>query len=158
MTPHDLFLEAVQRGLQLGTVKGVLSVRPKGKCPDDLMTLLREHKVALVEWLDSPPCPGWQAVPPHNLPLDPATPEPTPEQRARLMDYLLRQGAGQSGALADWLAIRKGEYAAGPGREWNSALVAYAAARDVVCWQLKRDVEEACDLLAGCEEAAKANG
>ena len=154
MTPHDLFLEAARCGLQLGTVKGALSVRPKGKCPDDLMTLLREHKVAFVEWLDSPPCPGWQAVPPCDLPLDPAKPEPTPEQRARLMDYLLRQGAGSPGALAAWLDCRKTAYAAGPGRDWEAALVAYVVARDAVCWQLNRNVEEVCELLAGCEEAA----
>jgi hypothetical protein len=35
---------------------------------------------------------------------------------------------------------------------WNPSLVTYAAARDAVCWQLKHDVGDACDLLAGCEE------
>ena len=150
MKPLDLFRQAQALGLRLDLEQRLVVF---GKsCPPEFAAVLREHKAALVEWLANPPCPGWQAVPPRDLPLDPATPEPTPEQRARLMDYLLRQGAGQPGALADWLARREAAYHPGPGTNWNPPLVAYAAARDAVCWQLKRDVEEACDLLAGFEE------
>lgn len=152
MKPLDLFRQAQALGLRL-EVEQRLAVFG-ASCPPDFAAVLTEHKAALVAWLANPPCPGWQAVPPRDLPLDPGTPEPTREQRARLTDYLLRQGAGQPGALADWLARREAAYRAGAGTNWNSTLVAYAAARDAVCWQLKRGVEEACDLLAGCEEAA----
>lgn len=152
MKPLDLFRQAQALGLRL-EVEQRLAVFGES-CPPDFAAVLTEHKAALVEWLANPPCPGWQAVPPRDLLLDPERPEPTPEQRARLMDYLLRQGAGRPGALSDWLACREAAYVAGPGREWDAALVAYAAARDAVCWQLKRDVEEACELLGGCEESA----
>lgn len=151
MKPLDLFRQAQALGLRL-EVEQRLAVFGED-CPPDFAALLREHKTALVEWLENPPCPGWQAVPPHDLPLNPVVPNSTPEQQARIADYLLRQGAGQPGALADWLAVRALAYATGPGREWNASLVTYAADRDAVCWQLKRDVAEACDLLAGFEES-----
>ncbi len=152
MKPLDLFRQAQALGLRL-EVEQRLEVFGES-CPPDFAAVLTEHKSALVQWLANPPCPGWQAVPPCELALDPAKPEPAPEQRARLMDYLLRQGAGRPGALADWLACREAAYAAGPGQEWEAALVAYAAVRDAVCWQLSRREEEVCDLLVGCEEAS----
>lgn len=152
MKPLDLFRQAQALGLRL-EVEQRLAVFGES-CPPDFAAVLIEHKAALVEWMTNPPCPGWQAVPPLDLPLDPAMPEPTAEQRARLADYLLRQGAGQPGALADWLACRESAYAAGPGREWEAALIAYAAARDVVCWQLSRSEREVLDLLEGFEEVA----
>lgn len=150
MKPLDLFRQAQPLGLRL-ELEQRLVVFGKS-CPPDFAAVLTEHKTALVEWLAKPPCPGWQAVPPRDLPLDPAKPEPTPEQRARLVDYVWRQGAGQPGALADWLAHREAAYRAGPGTDWNPALVTYTAARDAACWQLKRDVAEACDLLASFAE------
>lgn len=155
MKPLDLFRQAQALGLRL-EVEQRLAVFGKS-CPPDFAALLTEHKAALLEWLANPPCPGWQAVPPRDLPLDSARPEPTPQRRALLTDYLLRQGASQPGALADWLACRESAYAVGPGLEWDAALVAYGAARDAVCWQLKRDVGEACELLTSCEDTADGN-
>lgn len=152
MKPLDLFRQAQALGLRL-EVEQRLAVFGES-CPPEFAALLREHKPALVEWLANPPCPGWQAVPPCDLPLNPAMPELAAEQRARVTDYLLRQGAGQPGALADWIACRKAAYRAGPGTDWNPALVNYAAARDAVCWHLKREVWDVCDLLADCEEVA----
>jgi len=150
MKPLDLFRQAQGLGLRL-ELEQRLAVFGKS-CPPDFAALLREHKPALVDWLANPPCPGWQAIPPCDLQLNPVMPEPTAEQRARLTDYLHRQSANKPGPLADWLALREAAYRAGPGTSWNPALVTYAAERDAVCWQLKRDVGDACDLLAGCEE------
>jgi len=152
MKPLDLFRQAQALGLRL-EVEQRLAVFGES-CPPGFAALLREHKAALVEWLVNPPCPGWQAVPPCDLPLNPAMPEPTQEERAHLMDYLLRQGAGQPGALEAWIACRKAAYRAGPGAGWNPALVTYAAVRDAACWQLKRSESDVLELLMDLEEAA----
>lgn len=141
MTAHDVFLEARKRGLQLAAVGDKLAVRPKGACPPDFAAVLREHKGELLHWLNRPPCPGWQEVPSDTLPLVPVEPRPTPhDERQQVIDYLLRQGAGRPCPLAAWLVRRESAYYDGPGRTWDHATFAYAAARDCVCWQLKRDV------------------
>ncbi len=151
MKPLDLLRQAQALGLRL-EVERRLAVYGTA-CPPDFAALLAQNKSALIEWLDAPPCPGWQAVPPLNLPLDRSPPEPSPEQRACILDYLRSQVADHPGALAAWLEGRAAEYAGGPGREWGSACVAYAAARDAACWQLRRDEGAVCDLLAGFRQA-----
>lgn len=154
MTPHDVFLEARKRGLQLAAVGDHLAVMPKGVCPPDFAAVLREHKPALLHWLKHPPCPGWQAIPPDTLPLVSVEPRPTPHDRQRMIDYLLRQGADRPGSLTNWLVRRECDYYEGPGKQWACIAFAYAAARDCACWQLNRSEREVLDLVAGFEEVA----
>src|SRR5262245_35991765 len=99
MTPHDLYLEAARRGLRLEAYGDKLAVLPKGKCPPDFAEVLRQHKAALLDWFARPPCPGWQAVPPDDLPLDPVMPQPSAYRRQRVVGYLLRQGCDRPGPL-----------------------------------------------------------
>ncbi len=116
--------------------------------------MLREHKSALLHWLNRPPCPGWGVVPPDELPLVPIEPRPTPRERQQVIDYLLRQGADRPGPLTNWLVHRESAYYDGPGRTWDAALRTYATARDCACWQLNRIEREVLDLLEGFEEVA----
>jgi hypothetical protein len=155
MTPHDLFLEAHKRGLQLAAAGDNLAVMPKGACPPDFAAVLREHKSALLHWLNHPTCPGWQAIPPDTLPLVSVEPRSTPHDRQQMMDYLLRQGADRPGSLTNWLVRRECDYYEGPGKQWACSAFAYAAARDCACWQLNRSEREVLDLLEGIEEATK---
>jgi len=146
---QDLYLEATRRGLRLQPAgDGLLAVMPKGKCPPDFAEVLREHKAALLDWLTRAPCPGWEAVPPDSLPLNPVAPRPTPENREQTIAYLLRQGCDRPGVLTAWLVRRECAYYDGPGRRWDCALLAYAAARDAACWQLNRSEGDVWALLA----------
>ena len=92
------------------------------------------------------PCPGWQAVPPENLPLNPNMPRPAPH-RERVIAYMIRQGCDRPGRLTAWLVHRECDYYDGPGRRWDCAMHAYAAARDAACWQLNRDERAVWALL-----------
>lgn len=154
MTAQDLFREASRRGLRLESVGDKLAVTPANLCPPDFAAVLREHKGELLDWLNRPPCPGWQAIPPDTLPLAPIEPRPTPHDRQRMIDYLLRQGADRPGALTNWLVRRECDYYEGPGQQWACSAFAYAAARDAACWQLNRSEREVLDLVAGFEEVA----
>lgn len=154
MTPHDVFLEARKRGLEIAAAGDKLAVIPKGKCPPDFAEVLRSHKGELLDWLSRPPCPGWGAVPPADLPLNPATPRPTPHDRERMIAYLLRQGCNRPGPLTAWLVRRECAYYDGQGRHWDCALHAYAAARDAACWQLHRSGRDVLDLLAVVSECS----
>ncbi len=148
-SPHDLFLEARKRGLQLAPAGDKLAVMPKGACPTDFAAVLREHKGELLAWLSQAPCPHSGAVPPENLPLDPLTPSPTLENRDRVIGYFLRQGCDRPGSqLSVWFARRAWAYYAGMGRAWDCALHAYAAARDGAVWQLNCTESEVWSLLA----------
>ena len=153
MTPADLHRRAVELGLRLDAKGDKLSVYPADRCPPDFEALLRQHKPALLAWLTTPRCPGWGTVPPADLPLDPRPPRPTPADRERLLSYLLRQTGDRPGRLAAWLAGRELGYYEGPGRRWDCAWHAYAAARDAACWQLARSEAEVVELLRGFEEA-----
>jgi TubC N-terminal docking domain len=55
MSPHDIWLEAVSRGLRLEANGDKLRVCPPGACPPDFKAVLLEHKQELLEWLSSPP-------------------------------------------------------------------------------------------------------
>ena len=88
----DLFHKARRRGLRLESVGDKLAVIPANRCPPDFADTLKAHKSALLDWLNRPPCPGWGAVPPNGLPIIPVEPHPTPRDRKRVFDYLLRQG------------------------------------------------------------------
>jgi hypothetical protein len=145
--PHDLWLEAQRRGLRLEPAGDKLAVIPKGACPPDFADLLREHKGELLAWLCRVPCPGWRAVPPDNLPLVPVMPRPTPVNRERVISYVFRQGDGRPCPLYAWTVKRECEYYDGPGRKWDCAVLAYAAARDAACWQLNRSEADVWALL-----------
>jgi hypothetical protein len=147
MTPFDLYLEAARRGLRLAPAGDKLAVSPKGHCPPDFADVLRQHKVELLAWLSQPKCPGWGAVPPPGLPLGTIPPRPTPESRERLINYLFRQGADHPSPLTAWLIQREQMYFEGPGRHWDCALHAYAAARDAAVWQLNRNEVAVWQLL-----------
>ena len=155
MTAHDLYVEACRRGLRLQPAGDKLAVMPKGKCPPDFANVLREHKGELLAWLLSPPCPGWGAVPPDNLPLNLTMPRPTPHDRERVIAYLRRQTGDRPGPLCGWLVGRETLYYDGPGRRWDCALLAYAAARDAGCWQLQHDEQGLRESLSGFDECSQ---
>lgn len=150
--PVQLFDRAAELGLRLERRGDKLAVIPKGKCPPDFADVLREHKRELLDWLSRAPCPGWQAAPPDSLPLNPSVPQPAPHDRERLIAYLLRQGCDRPCQLAAWLVRRECAYYDGPGRHWDCALHAYAAARDAACWQLNRSESDVWELLAGFDK------
>lgn len=149
MTAEDLCFEARKRGLRLEPRGDKLAVIPADRLAPDFAAVLREHKPALLHWLNRPPCPGLGVIPLAPLPLDPVEPRPTPLDRQRVIDYLHRQDD-----LAAWLVRRESAYYDGPGRAWDCAAFAYAAARDAACWQLNRGEREMLDLLEGFEEVA----
>jgi hypothetical protein len=125
-----------------------LQFYPKGACPPDFMGVLRQHKGELLAWLNRPPCPGWQAVPPADLPLNPLRPQPAPLDRERVTGYMWRQTGDRTGPLTAWLVTRENDYFTGPGGEGDCGLITYAAARDAACWQLQRVEPEVWDFLA----------
>ena len=153
MNTAEIYLEACRRGLRLEPAGDKLAVLPKGKCPPEFAATLREHKTELLAWLSRAPCPGWQAVPPDDLPLNPIPPRPTPANRGRVISFLLRQGGARPGQLTAWLVKRENAYYEGFGRHWDCALHVYAAARDAACWQLNRTERDAWELLTSLEEA-----
>lgn len=147
MTAPQLYRRAQSLGLRLEANDGSLLVWPKSNCPSDFAEVLRQHKGELLAWLASPPCPGWGAVPPADLPLNPTAPRPSSSDRETVINYLLRQGADRPGPLTAWLVRRENAYYEGPGRTWDCSIFAYAAARDAACWQLKFNEPELCDFL-----------
>jgi hypothetical protein len=149
-----LYLRAQNLGLQLEADGGDLLVRPGSKCPPDFVAVLRERKAELLQWLSRPPCPGIGAVPPADLPLMNLQPRPSIRYRELVIHYLLRQAGDRPGLLSAWLVRRECAYYDGPGRVWDCALHAYAAARDAACWQLNRCEAEVWQLLEGFDEAA----
>lgn len=154
MTAQELYHEAARRGLRLEPAGDKLAVIPKGKCPPEFAEVLRQNKSELLRWLSSSLSPGWQAVPPADLPLNPACPRPNSADARRVMDHVVRQlpPDGQApGPLCEWCMRREMAY----WREyhWSDALCAYAAARDVACWQLGRSERDLCQLLGTLTEA-----
>ena len=152
MTPRDLIRRAAELGLHLEARGGSLAVYPKGKCPADFADVLRQHKAELLDWLSRPPCPGWQALPPADLPLNPSQPRPTPANHEALIGYLVRQVGERSGPLTAWLVRRESAYYDGPGRHWDCAVITYASARDAACWQLNRTEADLWSFLEAAEE------
>lgn len=155
MTPRDLYQQARKLGLDLAAQGDKLAVSPKGKCPPEFAEVLRQHKGELLGWLTQPPCPGWEEIPPADLPLNPTMPRPTPEDRDRVTSYVFRQGCDRPGRLCAWLQRREADYYAGHGRRWDCALHTYAAARDAACWQLNRTEAEVWTLLETTLEVAQ---
>src|SRR5947207_3006351 len=97
MTPRELFYESVRRGLRLEAIGDKLVVTPASRCPPDFAEMLRTHKGEIIQWFNTPPCPGWQAVPPTNLRLMTTIGQPTPEERERVINHLHRQTGGVDG-------------------------------------------------------------
>lgn len=153
--PPRLFRQAQSLGLRLEADGSYLLVRPASKCPAEFADVLRQHKGELLNWLSSAPLPGWQAVPPKELPLNPVMPHPALHDRERMIAYLIRQGCDKPCRLAGWIVQRECAYYDGPGRAWDCGLLAYAAARDAACWQLNRSEGDVWGVLAGCNDHAK---
>lgn len=153
MNAIDVLRQAEALGLRLEVAGENLAVRPKGRCPEDFVAVLREHKPALLALLN-PPCPGWGSIPPSDLTLDPALPRPTTENRERLISYFRRQTRDKIQPLMAWLLRRELAYYEGPGRSWDCAAHAYAAARDAARWQLNRTEAEVLVLLQSCQDSA----
>lgn len=155
MTAPELYYQAARHGLRLEPRGDKLAVIPADRVSPDFADMLRQHKTELLDWLSRSPCPGWQAVPPDNIPLNPVMPRPKPYDRERTISYLLRQGCDRPGPITAWVVRREGAYYNGLGRHWDCALHAYAAARDVACWQLNRSESEVMDMLAGFDECSR---
>lgn len=154
MTPAEIYRDALRRGFWLQADGNNLLVCGKRQIsvPSDFADTLRQHKGELLVWLSHPPCPGWGAVPPADLPLNPAMPCPPPLDRERVIAYMLRQGCDRPGQLTAWLVRRENAYYEGPGRHWDCSLLAYAAARDAACWQLTRCERDVLALIQGRDE------
>ena len=160
MTPRALLEKAHRFGLHLAPKGDRLSVIPADKMPPELRAELLAHKAALLAWLSAPPCPGWQAVPPDDLPLVPVEPRPTAEARESVIAYLARQCGDwrNPGPLCAWLVRRENAYYDGPGRKWDCAAHSYAAARDCACWQLDSTEADLLDTLTAFDEVAATKG
>ena len=145
MNAHDLYLEACRRGLRWEPAGEKLAVWPKGHCPPDFAAISRENKNELLNWLARTPCPGYQAVPPPDIPLNPARPRPDPADARHVMDYIVRQMGETPCALCEWCLRR--ELAYGEAFHWPDQLCAYAAARDAACWQLGEAEADIFEIL-----------
>ena len=135
MNATTLIQEARTMGLTLEAREGTLLVQPKSRCSSDFASLLRKHKPELLRELSRNDCRGAGEIPPDDLPLNSSMPKPTPEERARVIEAMLRQGCDKPGPLTAWLVRRETAYYDGPGRHWDCDLFSYAAARDALCWQ-----------------------
>jgi hypothetical protein len=145
----DLYLDVRREGADVTTNGTHLEVRPKGRITPELRARLIENKPAMIAWLTAPPCPGWQAVPPDDLPTDPYT--ALSRQDAMLVvDYLVRQ-AGRPGRLAAWVMNRQGAYFDAGVREPQAQTE--LACRDAACWQLRRSEREVVETLLCLRES-----
>ncbi len=157
MTPRALLEKAHRFGLHLAPKGDRLSVIPADKMPPELRAELLANKTALLAWMSAPPCPGWQAVPPDNLPLVPNEPRPSADTRAAVIDYVFRQLPPwnvKPAALARWINARENAYFDGPGKSWRCESFAYAAARDCACWQLNCTEADLLNTFAAFDGAA----
>ncbi len=155
-TPVQLYHRAAALGLRLELRGDKLAVIPADRVPPEFANLLRQHKAELLAWLSAAPGSRWRAIPPADLPLNPCLPRPTPENRARVIGFIFRQGDGNPCPLYEWIVKRECAYYDGPGRRWDCALHAYAAARDAACWQLSRSESDVWQWL--CRENLPQSG
>lgn len=147
MSPADIYRRATELGLRIKPAGDNLAVFPKGQCPAEFADTLRLHKAELLDWLNHPPCPGWQSVPPPDLSLNPGMPNPSMARFEAITGYLWRQTCDRTGPLAAWLLQRENAYYDGPGRKWDCRLLCYAAARDAASWQLARSEGAVLEFL-----------
>jgi hypothetical protein len=149
---NSILSRAAELGLTLEVEGSRIAISPRRSCPADFLEEIRKHKLELMTLLSpNPPCPGWQAVPPNDLPLNPTTPRPTTARREAVISYLFRQAA-TCGPLARWLIQRENDYYDGPGRSWDCGTITYAAARDAAGWQLHRSEGVVWEFLEACAE------
>jgi hypothetical protein len=150
----EVYMEAARRGHTLEADGTKLLVRPPCKDPA-FVTVLKQNKPALLELLQTstPRCPGWGALPDLSLPLIPKMPRPSVEHRELVLAFAFRQTANK--ALLAWLSFRESAYYDGPGRRWDCSLHAYAAARDLACYQLGIGEAELHVWLEGFEETVR---
>lgn len=151
MTPLELFRNAMDMGLRLESDGDRLNVFGT-HCPADFAEELRQHKPALLEWLNRPPCPGWQTVPPGDLPMNPARPGMATAAARRVMAFVVRQIRGTC-PLCEWCLRR--ELAYWTEFHWPDEDCAIAAARDAACWQLNRSERDVLELLLGFDECRR---
>src|SRR5216117_3255117 len=90
----ELYRRAQSFGLQMEADGDTLLVWPKSKCPPELGEEIKSHKAELLAMLSHPPCPGWRAVPPEDVPLNPLLPQPQPRDARRVVDFIARQTDG----------------------------------------------------------------
>lgn len=152
MKAADLYRQAAELGLRLERRGDQLGVAPATKCPPEFADVLRQHKADLLQWLNSPHCPGWQATPPHDLPLNLERPRPGPEHARLVMDFVVRQINGLD-VHCEWCLKRETAY--WDGFHWPVQACCYASARDAACWQLARTEQELWSFLGGLNEVAK---
>ena len=155
MTAPELYQEATKQGLRLEPRGQKLAVIPADRVSPGFADLLRKHKAELLHWLSDTSSPGWGCIPPANLALNPERPQPSPNNRERMIAYMLRQGCNLPGDLTAWLVRRECAYYDGPGHRWDCALHAYAAARDAACWQLNRGEYDVLKFLSDLDKDAK---
>jgi hypothetical protein len=145
MTPLETLEKARCAGLTLRPHGDRLAVKPADRLTPALRAALLAHKATLLTLLSAPPCPGWQAVPPDDLPLDPIEPHPTANDREDVIAYVFRQlppWNHKPSALRLWIERRECAYYDGPGKHWRCESFAYAAARDCANWQKKQSTGE----------------
>jgi hypothetical protein len=147
MSPHDLYLEARRRGLELDVRGEKLSVTPRHRCPPDFAQVLLENKAALIQWFQRDSYPRRQEVPPNDLQLHPVQPRPAAAGARLIMDYVVRQIGDTPGPLCEWCLRREMEYWA--AYHWPDHVCAYASARDAACWQLRQSEQDVWWLLEG---------
>ena len=148
--PHNLYLEVRQQGGELTTDGVRLLLQPPGKIDADLKARLIRNKPALIQWLQTPPSPGWGEVPPETLAVDPKSTLAADDLDV-LVDYMVRQ-ANRPCPLAAWLLKREGTYfdagVRDPRRQCR------LASRDAATWQLNRSEQDAVALIHDLAEAA----
>ncbi len=142
----NVYRQAQARGLTLEADGADLVVKPRSKCPPEFADLLRQHKAQLLHWLSQGSCSAKQAVPPDNLPLNPVCAHLSQADARSVMHYIADQIDGND-FLCDWCLKR--ELAYWSSYHWPDQILAYAAARDAACWQLKRTETEVWRFSTG---------
>jgi hypothetical protein len=145
-TAFDIIRQATGLGLKLRACGDQVAVYGD-QCPPEFATMLRAHKTELLDWLSRQPLRRHGAIPPADLPLNGVMPKPTPIYREQVINFVLQQGDGRPCRLYKWIVQRESAYYDGPGRHWDCALHAYAAARDAGCWQAGLDEVDLWRLL-----------
>ena len=143
MTANEVYQEATRRGIHLRPKGDKLQVYPANKCPEELLSTIRKHKAELITFLDNPP--GCDAVPPDDLPLVPEMPTPSAEDRELMLNSAFMWTGDKR--ILEWLVRREAEYFDGPGGSWDCNKHAYAAARDLRSWQLRRSEKDVLRVL-----------
>jgi|GEM_PF-1387620 len=117
----------------------------KPELPEDLIETIRRNKPAIIQWLSHPCRPGWGAIPPEDLALRKRPPYLSPADRKRLISFAF--GQMQIPEIEAWLDVRMAAYYRREGRHWDCAVIMLASAADLLCWQFRRPLNEALQVL-----------